>query len=148
MTTMQTVMTPEMQKILSNSMFKEPISYEERFKYAGAILTKVIANHSDCFKYFFFNDTEHFIEFAKWFDRKANEPFTDEEIMVLKMLKNSDNVIGMFFNLALFKKIAIGVFDKDELYSDLGVPKHARKNKFTPLNSSTKLPVTTSNDAP
>ena len=127
---MQSAMTPEMHKILSNSMFKEPISHEERFKYANAILTKVVVNHADCFKYFFFNDTEHFIEFAKWFDRKATEPFTDEEMMVLKMLKNSDNVIGMFFNLALFKKIAIGVFDKDELYGDLGIPADARKHKF------------------
>ena len=110
-----------------------PISHEERFKYANAILTKVVVNHADCFKYHFFNDTNHFIEFAKWFDRKATEPFTDEEMMVLKLLKNSsdnDNVIAMFFNLALLKKVAINVFDKDELCGDLGVPAHARKHKF------------------
>ena len=129
-TTMQSAMTPAMHEILSNSIFKQPTTHEERFKYANATLTKVIVNNSDYFKYFFFNNTEHFIEFAKWFDRKVNEPFTEKEMTALKALNTANNALAKYFSLAIFKEIAIGVFDKDEFYEDLGVPVDARKNKF------------------
>jgi hypothetical protein len=126
-TTMQPVMTPEMHEILSNSIFKQPTSHEERFKYANATLTRVIVNNADYFKYFFFNNPEHFIEFAKWFDRKATEPFTDIEMTALKALNTANNALAKYFSLAIFKEVAIGVFDKDEFYEDLGVPSNARK---------------------
>jgi len=129
-TTKQSAMTPEMHKILSNYISREPTSHEEMFKYANATLTKVIVNEPDYFKYFFFNNTEHFIEFAKWFDRKVNEPFTEKEMTSLKALNAANNELAKYFSLALFKEIAIGVFDKDEFYEDLGVPVDARKNKF------------------
>ena len=120
-TTKQSAMTPEMHKILSNYISREPTSHEEMFKYANATLTNVIVNNSDYFKYFFFNNPEHFIEFAKWFDRKATEPFTEKEMTSLKALNTANNALAKYFSLAIFKEIAIGVFDKDEFYEDLGV---------------------------
>ena len=126
-TTMQSAMTPAMHEILSKSICKQPTSHEERFKYANATLTNVIVNSADYFKYFFFNNPEHFIEFAKWFDRKATEPFTEKEMTALKALNTSNNELAKYFSLAIFKEIAIGVFDKDEFYEDLGVPSQSRK---------------------
>ena len=125
--TMTSTMTPEMHEILSNSIVKQPTSHEERFKYANATLTNVIVNNSDYFKYFFFNNPEHFIEFAKWFDRKATEPFSEKEMTSLKALNTANNELAKYFSLAIFKEIAIGVFDKDEFYEDLGVPSQSRK---------------------
>jgi hypothetical protein len=119
--TMTPAMTPAMHEILSNSIFKQPTTHEERFKYANATLTNVIVNNSDYFKYFFFNNPEHFIEFAKWFDRKVTEPFTEKEMTSLKALNTANNELAKYFSLAIFKEIAIGVFDKDEFYEDLGV---------------------------
>jgi hypothetical protein len=126
-TTMQSAMTPEMHEILSNSIFKQPTSHEERFKYANATLTKVLVNRADYFRYFFFNNPEHFIKFAEWFDRKATEPFTEKEMTALKALNTANNKLANYFSLAIFKEIAIGVFDKDEFYEDLGVPSQSRK---------------------
>ena len=126
-TTMTPAMTTEMHEILSNSIVKQPTTHEERFKYANATLTNVIVNNSDYFKYFFFNNPEHFIEFAKWFDRKATEPFTEKEMTSLKALNTANNELAKYFSLAIFKEIAIGVFDKDEFYQDLGVPSQSRK---------------------
>jgi len=90
-------------------------------------LTKVLVNRADYFKYFFFNNPEHFIKFAEWFDRKVTEPFTEKEMAALKALNAANNELANYFSLAIFKEIAIGVFDKDEFYEDLGVPSQSRK---------------------
>jgi len=55
------------------------------------------------------------------------ETFTEKEMTALKTLNTANNELANYFSLAIFKEIAIGVFDKDEFYEDLGVPSQSRK---------------------
>ena len=130
-------MTPtfskEMSDILNNYYLKEPKTQEEKYKYANATITKIIVNHTDTFKYVFFNDPTHFVELMKWFNKKEKEPFAEKEMICLRII-NSCSI--KYFGLAFLKEIAIGVFDEDEFYHDLGVPKSARRKFKRSKNES------------
>jgi len=128
--TIPSSMTPEMNEILYKSISKPPTSHEDRVKYLVASLTRTVVKHADYFKYFFFNDIEDFKTLANWVDRKTKgEPFTDGEMLGLKALNSG----GMaYFGLAIFKELALGIFDKDQFYEDCGVPKNARRQRKQP----------------
>jgi hypothetical protein len=128
--TIPSSMTPEMNEILYKSISKPPTSHEDRVKYLVASLTRTVVKHADYFKYFFFNDIEDFKTLANWVDRKTKgEPFTDDEMLGLKVLNSG----GMaYFGLAIFKELALGIFDKDQFYEDCGVPKNARRQRKQP----------------
>lgn len=128
--TVPSSMTPEMHEILFNSISKPPTSQEDRVKYLVASLTRIVEKHGDYFKYFFFNDIEDFKTLVNWVDRKTKgEPFTDGEMLGLKAL-NSGQI--KYFGLAIFKELALGIFDKDQFYEDTDTPKPARLQRRQP----------------
>lgn len=95
-----------------------------------ASLTRIVEKHGDYFKYFFFNDIEDFKTLVNWVDRKTKgEPFTDGEMLGLKAL-NSGQI--KYFGLAIFKELALGIFDKDQFYEDTDTPKPARLQRRQP----------------
>jgi hypothetical protein len=129
-TTIPSSMTPEMHEILFNSSSKPPTSQEDRVKYLVASLTRIMEKETDYFKYFFFNDIEDFKTLAAWVDRKTKgEPFTDDEMLGLKVL-NSSGIA--YLGLLTFKAIALGIFNKDQFYEDTGTPKPARRQRRHP----------------
>jgi len=129
-TTMPSSMTPEMHKILFNSVLKPPTSQEDRVKYLVASLTRSVIKNADYFKYFFFNDFEDLKTLVNWVDRKTKgEPFTDGEMLGLKALNGAQI---KYFGFAIFKELALGIFDQDKFYEDCGVPKNARRQRRQP----------------
>ena len=128
--TIPSSLTPEMNEILYKSISKPPTSHEDRVKYLVASLTRIVEKHADYFKYFFFNDIEDFKALVNWVDRKTKgEPFTDGEMLGLKALNSG----GMaYFGLAIFKELALGIFNKEQFYEDCGVPKNARRQRKQP----------------
>ena len=128
--TIPSSMTPEMHDILFKSISKPPTSQEDRVKYLVASLTRIVEKHADYFKYFFFNDIEDFKTLVNWVDRKTKgEPFTDADMQGLLVLNSG----GMaYFALLAFKAISLGIFNKDQFCEDLGVPKHARRQRRQP----------------
>jgi hypothetical protein len=95
-----------------------------------ASLTRIVEKETDYFKYFFFNDIEDFKTLANWVDRKTKgEPFTDGEMLGLKAL-NSAQI--KYFGLAIFKELALGIFNKDQFYEDTDTPKPARLQRRQP----------------
>jgi hypothetical protein len=128
--TIPSSMTHEMHEILFNSISKPPTSQEDRVKYLVASLTRIVEKEADYFKYFFFNDIEDFKALANWVDRKTQgEPFTDHEMLGLKAL-NSAQI--KYFGLAIFKELALGIFNKDQFYEDTDTPKPARRQRRQP----------------
>jgi hypothetical protein len=128
--TIPSSMTPEMHEVLFNSISKPPTSQEDRVKYLVVSLTRTVEKEADYFKYFFFNDIEDFKTLVNWVDRKTKgEPFTDGEMLGLKAL-NSCHI--KYFALAIFKELALGIFDQDQFYEDCGVPKPARRQRRQP----------------
>ena len=128
--TIPSSMTPEMHEILFNSISKPPTSQEDRVKYLVASLTRIVEKHAVYFKYFFFNDIEDFKTLVNWVDRKTKgELFTDGEMLGLKALNSG----GMaYFGLAIFKELALGIFNKEQFYEDCGVPENARRQRKQP----------------
>ena len=128
--TIPSSMTHEMHEILYKSISKPPTSQEDRVKYLVASLTRIMEKETDYFKHFFFNNIEDFKTLANWVDRKTQgEPFTDGEMLGLKALNSG----GMaYFGLAIFKELALGIFNKDKFYEDCGVPKPARRQRRQP----------------
>ena len=129
--TSQLTLTPEMNQLRMKYYLKDPVVHEERVKYLQATMTNILVNHSDYFKYFFGNDKEHLISFFKWMDRKDNggEPFTDKEMLGIYVLNSCQ---CKYLALAIFKELALGIFDKDQFYEDLGVPKPTRRQRRQP----------------
>lgn len=124
MTTMRTVtpltMTKEMDVVRRKGFMHEPKNHEDRLKYAQATLTNIIINHRECFNYYFLNKPTDLIEFFKWMDKKdKGEPYTEKEMVGLRVL-NSCQI--QYLSIAIFKELALGIFDKDQFCEDLGVP--------------------------
>jgi hypothetical protein len=129
-TTMPLTMTPEMNEVRMNYFLKDPIVHKERVKYVHATLANIAVNHSDYFKYFFYNDKEHMISLLKWMIRKEEgEPYTDKELLGVYAL-NSSHI--KYFALVIFKELALGIFDQDQFYEDCGVPMSARRKRRQP----------------
>ena len=65
-------------------------------------------------------------------DRKTKgEPFTDGEMLGLKAL-NSGGIA--YFGLAIFKELALSIFNKDQFYEDTDTPKPLRRQRRQPKN--------------
>ena len=120
---LKTLPMKEIGKVICESLSREPTTQEETYKYANATLTNIIMNHTEEFNYVFMNDPNDFMKLAEWFNRKEKESFSEKEMLGLKVLNTSSI---KYFGLVIFKDIAIGLFDEDQVYEDLGVPIHAR----------------------
>jgi hypothetical protein len=128
-TIMPLTMTPEMNELRMNYFLKDPIVHEERVKYVNATLKNIAVNHSEYFLYFF-NKQDDIIALTKWIDRKEKgEPYTDKDMLGVYAL-NSCHI--KYFALAIFKELALGIFDQDQFYEDCGVPKNARRQRRQP----------------
>jgi hypothetical protein len=128
-TTMPLTMTPEMNQLRMDYFLNDPIVHEERMKYVHATLANIAVNHSEYFLYFF-NKKDDIIAFTSWLDRKEKgQLFTDKEMLGVYVL-NSCHI--KYFALAIFKELALSIFDKEQFYEDCGVPKNARRQRRQP----------------
>ena len=122
-------MTPEMNQLRMDYFLNDPIVHEERMKYVHATLANIAVNHSEYFLYFF-NKKDDIIAFTSWLDRKEKgQLFTDKEMLGVYVL-NSCHI--KYFALAIFKELALSIFDKEQFYEDCGVPKNARRQRRQP----------------
>ena len=116
---MQLTMTNEMRNTISRANRKPPISHEDILKYAQATLTNIVTNHMQEFNHFF-NKPEDMIAFLKWMDKKERgEFFTEREMTGLRVL-NSCQI--KYLSIAIFKEMALHIFDKEQFCQDLGLP--------------------------
>jgi len=128
-TNMPLTMTSEMNQLRMDYFLNDPIVHEERVKYVNATLTNIAVNHSEIFLYFF-NKKDDVIAFTSWLDRKEKgELFTDKEMLGVYAL-NSSHI--KYFALAIFKELALSIFDEEQFYEDCGVPKNARHQRRQP----------------
>jgi hypothetical protein len=119
-TVMPLTMTQEMRNILFDATVRPPTTHEDRLKYAHATLTNIILNHGEHFRYFF-NKPDDLVAFATWVDKKEKgELYTEYEMLGLKAL-NSCQI--KYISLAIFKNLALDIFDRDQFLADCGVPK-------------------------
>jgi hypothetical protein len=124
-TVMPATMTPEMHTIIRDSHLNEPKTHEARKKYVEATLTNIATKHSDVFLYHF-SDTNNVTTFVEWLKKKETEDFTDAEMVGVKVLNTCEmKSLAMY----IFKSASLGIFDKDEFYGFVDVPK-GYKAKF------------------
>ena len=123
-TVMPATMTPEMQSIIRNGCLNEPKTHEARKKYVEATLTNIATKHSDVFLYHF-SDTNDVTTFVEWLKKKETEEFTDAEMVGVKVLNTCEmKSLAMY----IFKSASLGIFDKDEFYGFVDVPKGYKAN--------------------
>ena len=117
---MPLTMTKEMHDIRHKGFMHEPKNHEDRLKYAHATLRNIIINHREYFNYYFLNKQTDLIEFFKWMDKKdKGEPYTENEMLGLRVLNGCQ---FQYISIAMFKELALGIFDKDQFCEDLGLP--------------------------
>jgi hypothetical protein len=126
-TVMPVTMTQEMRNILFDATVRPPTTHEDRLKYAHATLTNIILNHGEHFTHAF-NKSDDFIAFVTWVDKKdKGEPYTEQEMLGLKAL-NSCQI--KYISLAIFKNLALDIFDRDQFLEDCGVPKNYKPPSY------------------
>jgi hypothetical protein len=117
--TIQSTMTPEMQTIIRTGNLNEPKTHEARKKYVEATLTNFATKHSDVFLYHF-SDANNIRPFVEWLKKKETEDFTDAEMVGVKVLNTCEiKSLAMY----IFKSASLGIFDQDEFYGFVDVPK-------------------------
>lgn len=95
---------------------------EERTQFAGELLIDMAKNHTDEFKHYF-KAKESMIKLVLWFDKRATDGFSDEDIEILTIVKVcSFKIVG----LALLKQTVAGWNDDDgkDFNSIFGFPEN------------------------